>query len=192
MPITCLENAVSNAERRALLSREAVAVARVTDVYSALPSITGKFELEYEGELRGADNVARELIRNAVANVFNGWFGEADFRAVIEWFELGGTLQVDDTSSAAQLLRVTSEVQGLRKIAEQVLGKGRHTEEALASAVDFVLEGLYATKKISRSEERTYSAAEPARGRAPQAGRNLEDLMERETPQPGGKKRYYN
>jgi magnesium chelatase subunit I len=191
MPITCLENAVSNAERRALLNREKTAVPRVTDVYSAMPSITGKFELEYEGELRGADNVARDLIRSAVANVFNGWFSETDFRPVIDWFELGGTLQVDDTASASQILEATAEVEGLRAIAEQALGKGRRGDEALASAIDFVLEGLYATKKISRSEERTYAAAEPVRGRQQPGNRGLDDLMERELPQ-GGKKRYYN
>ena len=53
---------------------------RVTDVYAALPSITGKFELEYEGELRGADTVARDLIRAAVGNVFAGYFDGADTR----------------------------------------------------------------------------------------------------------------
>ena len=187
MPITALENTISNAERRALLNQEPVAVPRVTDIYAALPSITGKFELEYEGELRGADKVAHELIRSAVVNVFNGWVGDADYRQVIEWFELGGSLQVEDTVSAAELLERARPVQGLREVAQQALGKGRHSEPVLAAAIDFILEGLYAQKKISRSEERTYSAAEQRR---PQP-RNLEDLMEREVP-PGGKKRYYN
>src|SRR3954466_12580909 len=63
LPITTLELVVSNAERRALANNEGVAVPRVTDIYAALPSITGKFELEYEGELRGAEQVARDLIR---------------------------------------------------------------------------------------------------------------------------------
>ena len=58
LPITCLENVVSNAERRALAAGERAVVARVTDIYAALPSITGKLELEYEGELKGADQVA--------------------------------------------------------------------------------------------------------------------------------------
>src|SRR5687767_1546912 len=69
LPISLLENVTSNAERRSLLTGEAVAVPRVTDIYAALPAVTGKFELEYEGELRGADNVAREIIRAAVASV---------------------------------------------------------------------------------------------------------------------------
>ena len=66
LPITTLELVVSNAERRALANGETVIVPRVTDVYAALPSITGKFELEYEGELRGAEQVARDLIRAAI------------------------------------------------------------------------------------------------------------------------------
>ena len=78
MSITCLENALSNAERRALVSNENPVVPRVTDVYAAIPSLTGKFELEYEGELKGADNVARELIRASVANVFAARFDQRD------------------------------------------------------------------------------------------------------------------
>src|SRR4029079_19037757 len=80
LPISLLENVVSNAERRALLADEAVIVPRITDVYAALPAITGKFELDNEGELRGADNVARDVIRNAVGNVFGAYFGSADLR----------------------------------------------------------------------------------------------------------------
>src|ERR1700694_4816009 len=63
LPISVMENILSNAERRALAAREPVAVPRVLDIYSALPSITGKIDLEYEGELKGGDSVARELIR---------------------------------------------------------------------------------------------------------------------------------
>src|SRR5438874_13466755 len=80
LPITTLELVVSNAERRALANGEAVVVPRVTDLYAALPSITGKFELEYEGELRGAEQVARDLIRLAVGNVFTGIFEGVDTR----------------------------------------------------------------------------------------------------------------
>ncbi|MBT8338298.1 MAG: sigma 54-interacting transcriptional regulator, partial [Gemmatimonadetes bacterium] len=61
LPITTLEMVVSNAERRALLLDEPVAVPRVVDVYAALPAITGKMELEYEGELHGHEKIGREL-----------------------------------------------------------------------------------------------------------------------------------
>src|SRR4051794_19294301 len=96
LPISLLENVISNAERRALASTEKVAVPRVTDIYAAIPAITGKFELEYEGELKGADTVARDLIRAAVSLVYDGWFPNADVRQVTEWFDLGGNLQIDD------------------------------------------------------------------------------------------------
>ena len=79
-----MENVVSNAERRALASGEQVAVARVTDVYAALPSITGKFEMEYEGELKGAEAVARDLIRASVASVADGHLSHLDTRQIID------------------------------------------------------------------------------------------------------------
>ncbi|MBI4477025.1 MAG: magnesium chelatase, partial [Acidobacteria bacterium] len=150
LPITCLENAVSNAERRAILAGERLVVPRVTDIYAALPSITGKFELEYEGELRGADNVARELIRSAVANVFAGRLDADDPRQIIDWFEIGGTLQLSDTSSAADVVARAREVQGLAELATRLINVAKPGPPVLASAIDFVLEGLYAMKKISR------------------------------------------
>ena len=60
MPISCMENVISNAERRAIGHEEKVVVPRIGDVYAALPAITGKLELEYEGEMKGADFVSRE------------------------------------------------------------------------------------------------------------------------------------
>jgi magnesium chelatase subunit I len=190
LPISLLENVISNAERRALVAGEDVIVPRITDIYAALPAITGKFELEYEGELRGADNVARDVIRAAVANVFTGYFPNADIRPVVEWFDLGGNLQVDDTLPARDLLERTGEVQGLLELAAQAGIADRASAPAIASAVDFVLEGLYAQKKISRSDEFRYEGAEPPR-RAPRSVPN-ETLLERDLPSRGEKKKYYN
>ena len=119
LPITTLELVVSNAERRALAHGETSVIPRVTDLYAALPSITGKFELEYEGELRGAEQVARDLIRSAIGNVFTGIFDGADTRSVIEWFDLGGTLPLSDVSSADEVLSATRGVQGLRNWRER-------------------------------------------------------------------------
>jgi magnesium chelatase subunit I len=190
LPITTLELVVSNAERRALANGEKIVVPRVTDVYAALPSITGKFELEYEGELRGAEAVARDLIRSAVGNVFTGVFDGADTRAVIEWFDLGGTLPLSDTTSAAEVVAQTRGVQGLRELAEKAgLPAGAPTP-VVASAIDFVLEGLYAQKKISRSDERGYTAGSEASTRRP--SRREEQTLDDEIRMPGGKKKYYN
>jgi magnesium chelatase subunit I len=59
MPITVMENVVSNAERRAVQTGEPEIVPRIADIYAALPAITGKLELEYEGELVGGHAIAR-------------------------------------------------------------------------------------------------------------------------------------
>ena len=190
LPISLLENVISNAERRALLARETPVVPRVSDVYAALPAITGKFELEYEGELRGADNVAREIIRSAVGTVFGGIFAASDYSQVGEWFDLGGTLQAEDTLAADALLQRTGVVQGLHDLARQA-GLGADTSKPLlAAAVDFVLEGLYAHKKISRSEDRQYQGVEQPR--RPQRTAPADSVLERELPMAGNKKKYYN
>ena len=125
-----MENVVSNAERRALTSHDDHAVARVTDVYAALPSITGKFEMEYEGELKGAETVARDIIRSAVATVADGYLSHLETRQVIEWFDLGGSLQLSDTMSAADVLQHAQQVQGLVELTRA----RRHSEECVGAA----------------------------------------------------------
>jgi magnesium chelatase subunit I len=189
LPITTLELVVSNAERRALQNGEKLVVPRVTDLYAALPSITGKFELEYEGELRGAEQIARDLIRSAVGNIFTGMFDGADTRTVVEWFDLGGSLPLGDTTSAEEVVSRTGGVQGLRELAERAGLAPGAAAPTVASAIDFVLEGLYAQKKISRSEERGYAANETTPRRP---SRRDETTMDEEIRLPTGKKKYYN
>jgi magnesium chelatase subunit I len=189
LPISAIENVVSNAERRAIASGEAQAVARVTDVYAALPSITGKFEMEYEGELKGAETVARDLIRAAVATIADGYLAHLEMRPVIEWFDLGGSLQLSDTMSAEDVLSHARQVQGLVELAYAAGVPKQASEPLLASGVDFLLEALYATKKISRSEERGYHGAEPA-VRKPAREMSLDE--EPRVPSGGGRKKYYN
>ena len=188
MPITCIENVVSNAERRGLAAGEPPA-ARVTDVYAALPSMTGKFELEYEGELRGADSVARELIRAAVDSVFSGWFDGVDTHQVVEWFELGGTLQQSDTTSSAALIRDVSAIHGVLDLAAHAGGAPGDPPPQVAAAVDFVLEGLCAQRKISRSDGGGYEAVEK-----PRPAKQPSELVfdPRQQPPGAGKKKYYN
>ena len=190
LPISCLENVASNAEHRALTNAETDVVTRVTDVYSALPSITGKFELEYEGELKGADNVARDLIRSSVRNVFTGWFDGVDTHLVVEWFEMGGTLQISDTTAAADLLEQVEQIQGLQELAAHVGVTAKDPAPLMAAAIDFVLEGLYADKKISRTDEWQYRASEPPRS---SAGVSEPFLKSNAPPSRRGKKKnYYN
>ncbi len=160
LPITCLENTISNAERRTLMHREKVVTPRVGDIYAAIPSLTGKFELEYEGELRGADNVARELIRNAVGDVFQHYSEGEDYQRIIDWFELGGSLRIPCEASTKECLEKFRGIQGLLDRADALFGPGNHSPEHRVAAAEFILEGLYAQKKISRNEEHVFKAAE--------------------------------
>ena len=137
---------------------------------------------------RGADNVARELIRASVANIFAERLGQVDMRRVIEWFDLGGSLHTSDTSSAKELLAQARGVQGLVELTEHLHLGPKASEAALASAVDFVLEGLYAQKKITRSDEFQYQAGEQQR-RPPRP--TPAESIDRDLQMPG-KKKYYN
>jgi len=163
LPISVLENVVSNAERRALVNGEDTAVPRVLDIYAALPSITGKIELEYEGELKGGDNVARELIRMAVGKVYTTYLDGVNLAAVVQWFELGGTLKLDETVDSASMVQQLMGIQGLMD-KTGALGLGKNEPDALrASAGEFILEGLYAHRRINRSEEAGFMAGDRRR-----------------------------
>ena len=105
LPISVLENAVSNAERRAVLLAEDRVVPRVSDVYAAVPSITGKLELEYEGELQGGETIARELIRRAAGKVVEDRMGGADLARIVAWFDQGGALKVPGRRAVRPLLQ---------------------------------------------------------------------------------------
>ncbi|MGH9203540.1 MAG: magnesium chelatase, partial [Vicinamibacterales bacterium] len=196
LPISVLETVVSNAERRGLAASESPLVPRVTDAYAALPSMTGKFELEYEGELKGGDQVARELIRAAVSTVFDSVFPDADFKPIVEWFDLGGAINLTDTTPAAALIDQARRVQGLVDIASRAGIAPDASLPELASAVDFVLEGLYAQKKISRSDDRGYHGAETIR--RPQAPQSRGPLLTPDDDEEDGdstvrkRKKYYN
>jgi len=190
LPISLLENVVSSAERRAIQAYEPMIVPRITDIYAALPAMTGKFELEYEGELRGADNVARDIIRAAVGNVFGGYFAGADLKQVTEWFDLGGSLQIDDALPAVDLIDRATAVQGLRELTTFAGIADRAASPLVASGIDFILEGLYAQKRISRSDEFQYQGAEQPR-RTPR-GVTSEPMLERDVQIPSNKKKYYN
>src|SRR5579871_1928204 len=115
LPISTLELVISNAERRALLHGEKLVVPRITDLYASLPGITGKLELEYEGEMKGADVIVREILRTAVAKVYDRYFIPAEgapinTQQIEQYFHLGGTLQVDDTDNSKAILKNLTEI----------------------------------------------------------------------------------
>jgi len=160
LPISCMENVISNAERRAIRHQEKLVVPRIGDVYAAMPAITGKLELEYEGEMKGADHVGRELIRAAVAKTYDGYFKGADMNQVVQWFDLGGEIQLADTAGAVEALSSLRNIQGLMEKLVKLNVGPKDTPETQVSAAEFVLEGLHAHKRIGRNEERVFTAGE--------------------------------
>jgi magnesium chelatase subunit I len=185
LPITCMENVISNAERRAIRNQEDMIVPRIGDIYSAMPAITGKLELEYEGEMRGAEFVCRELIRAAVAKTFDGYFENVNMQQIVQWFDLGGEIKFGEGAPAAELSDGLKKIQGLPEKLERLGVKSRDSCEFQVSAAEFVLEGLYAHKRIGRSEERVFSA-----GEKPQIRR--EPSYSREEPPVPRPRRPYN
>ena len=161
--ITVLESAVSNAERRGLLTGEAAAVPRISDVYAALPSMTGKIELEYEGEQVGAQRVARDLIKRAASVTFEGFFLGIDFSPTVAWFDEGNKLLLSDTAPTEECLRLLEDVPELIDSTLVPLEFTKKDAGKVVSACEFVLEGLYAQNKISRNEEGGYSAVTKAK-----------------------------
>jgi magnesium chelatase subunit I len=163
MPITVMESAVSNAERRSLITGEKEIVPRIADIYAAIPSMTGKMELEYEGEQLGANRIARDLIKRAAGEVFEGYFVGIDFSRAVNWFDEGNKLLLADTASAEECRRLLESVPELLDTAQIPFDFKRSETAKLVAACEFVLEGLYAENKISRNEEGGYAAVTKAK-----------------------------
>src|SRR5580700_2248600 len=160
LPISTMELVVSNAERRALLHGEKLVAPRVSDLYAAMPGITGKLELEYEGEMRGADVVVRDLIRAAIGKIFDKYFSGTNTQQIEQWFNLGGTVRIDDDQPSQAILEELKQIQGLFAQLSPVSVKVSDAPEIAVAAAEFLLEGMYAHKRLSRSEERGFSAQE--------------------------------
>ena len=169
LPISVLENVVSNAERRALRQSEKDVVPRLADVYAALPAITGKIELEYEGELVGGAAIARELIRRAADATLKAHAPHADTDEIVMWFDSGAALQVTEEASAGTMRIAFETVPGLiALVIEHDLAPDRD-DALIAGACELVLEALVARRKISRSDGGSYGRAareEPRRRRS--------------------------
>src|SRR5215471_8814472 len=160
LPISCMENVISSAEQRAIRNQEKLVVPRVSDVYAALPAITGKLELEYEGEMKGADHVGRELIRAAIAKTYDEYYTGANVQQIVQWFDLGGEIQLSDSVPATEALENLRGIQGLIEKLGPLGVSPKESAEQQVSAAEFILEGLHAHKRIGRSEERVFKAGE--------------------------------
>ena len=163
LPITVIESVISNAERRALLTGEKEIVPRVSDIYAAIPSMTGKMELEYEGEQIGAHRIAKDLIKRAAGEIFNGYFVGIDFAGTVQWFDSGNNLRLADSAAASECKRLLEVVPELLDTAVIPFDFKKSDKAQVVAACELVLEGLYAENKISRNEEGGYTAVTKAK-----------------------------
>lgn len=167
MPITTMENVVSNAEQRALRNGDGEAVPRIADVYAALPAITGKIELEYEGELVGGATIARDLIRRACDATLQARAGDLDTDEIVMWFDQGSALQVSDDIALDLVRQGFALVPGLVDTVTALGMAPRHDDALVVVACELVLEALVARRKISRTDAGSYKRAERESRRKP-------------------------
>ncbi len=165
MPISVMENVVSNAERRGIVTGEPEIVPRISDVYAAQPAITGKIELEYEGELVGGHAIARDLIRRAADATFEERAGGVNTDDIVIWFDEGGALQVTEDERSEGMVAAFRLVPSLVELVRRVGLAQEGDAPTTVAACELVLEALVARKKISRSDNGLYGRAEPEKRR---------------------------
>ncbi|MGH2516478.1 MAG: magnesium chelatase [Ktedonobacterales bacterium] len=147
--ITNYENVMSNAVRRAIRLKERQAVPRVSDLTAVIASTAGKIELDTVGEAR-EDKVIEKLLRQSVTKVFREYFEVAEFEQLVAGFEKGLSVQASDTQPSMEYVNQLARVGGLKPAVAKLDGHGNPA--MVASAVEFILEGLHLNKRLNKDE----------------------------------------
>ena len=140
------ENLLSTALKRAIRLGEREAAPRVTDLGSLVASTSGKIEMETLGD-GGEDKVLGKLMQRAVLNVFNRSFTGAELEEVVGAFQGGLRVEVSDIMSSGEYVRQLGEV---RPLAAAVKKLGAADPATVASALEFILEGLHLSRKLNK------------------------------------------
>ena len=151
----------SNLERRALRTGDSPVYPRICDLQMLLPALTGKLEMVYEGEQKGVEVVARQIIGEAVKKIFDETFPEVDralgsggeddtgpYAGIVAWFAAGNQLLLSDDLPFAQYKETLDGVPGLAGLA----ASHGESEEERALAAELILEGLHLHLKLSRQD----------------------------------------
>jgi magnesium chelatase subunit I len=142
------ETIVSNALRRVVNLGERLVVPRLSDLPYILASTTGKIEMESFEDTR-EEKIIEDLTRKAVLNVFNRYYQPHKLEEIVAQFSSGFSVEVSDTMSAKAYVRNVKEVMGLAKVVKMIDDSER--PESIASAVEFILEGLHLNKRLNKS-----------------------------------------
>ena len=191
--ISATENLVSNAERRAIVVGDRTIVPRICDLAHALPGMTGKVELVFEGEQEGPAKVSKALVGKAVREVFKKYFPdplqkrqkhhgesrqpeESEYSKIVSWFESGNKIEIADDMSLEQYLGELDKVKGLRDLTKKHMKLSEANNYELASAMEFVLDGLHQSSRIAKDEVDRLTAYKDLVGSIfTNKGRNIEE-----------------
>lgn len=171
LTIAAMENLISNAERRAIMLQEKNIVPRMCDLPHVLPGVTGKVELVFEGEQEGSLKVGKALIGKSTREVFKKYFPDplqkpkrqsphqpqepkevSEYAKIVNWFETGNSLEVADDMPFPAYVAELRRVPTLQDITKKYFKLGDNDQYALASAMEFVLDGLHQNSKIAKDE----------------------------------------
>src|SRR5665647_2623608 len=163
LTIAAYENAVSSAERRAIINKEKETQVWISDLVGIIPSITGKIELVYEGEQEGPYQVAYNLMEKAIRTQFAAFFpnpetfkkrrkdssaDENPYRAIIQWFDAGNHLNLLFGLKDEEKIQMLYKVDGLFGLVKKHFPTANAKENALL--MEFVLHGLSSYSLISK------------------------------------------
>lgn len=164
LTIAAYENAISAAERRAIMNDEKETQVWISDLVGIIPSITGKIELVYEGEQEGPYQVAFNLLERAIRTQFGVYFPNPDslkkksrkekteddtpYRSITRWFDGGNHLDVFFNTRDADKVQLLYKVDGLHALVKKHFKTASEKETALL--MEFVLHGLAAHSLISK------------------------------------------
>lgn len=150
--INNLESVLSNAEKRAVRLGEKEIVPRVSDLPSLAASTAGKIELEYMGEEKREEDLIERLTNRAVLKVFDHYIKLDALKSAIAYFSNGWGVKVSDSMPAGDYLEDVRSIPGLNEVVRS-LGVDEQHPAQVASAAEFILEGLHLHQKLNKERE---------------------------------------
>jgi magnesium chelatase subunit I len=149
LSIANYETLIANALRRAMRHRDGQAVPRISDLRALYSSMMGKLEFEYASNNRSEDEIVDELIKRSVLTVFDSVCGETPaHKSVIDAFNNGWMVELTDMSPCKEFVEGMDKIEGLRAAALQV--SDGDSAPRIASAIEFILEGLHLHNKLNK------------------------------------------